>query len=127
MPLRWTQHSQSQHSHLHTDAPHASDVVESEEAEEAGRTAGTGGGEGEDEDDGHDQVPGVKQKWKLLPHFLKLRGLMRQHIDSYDYFVNVDISKVGVCVSDVRQAVSFVDKVLLLFTWATDWLCTQII
>lgn len=40
-------------------------------------------------------MPGVKQKWKLLPHFLKLRGLMRQHIDSYDYFVNVDISKVG--------------------------------
>ena len=40
-------------------------------------------------------MPGVKQKWKLLPHFLKLRGLMRQHIDSYDYFVNVDISKVN--------------------------------
>lgn len=58
-----------------------------EEEEEDG-----GGGE---EDDGHDQVRGVKQKWKLLPHFLKLRGLMRQHIDSYDYFVNVDISKVG--------------------------------
>lgn len=49
------------------------------------------GGEG----DGHAQVAGVKQKWKLLPHFLKLRGLMRQHIDSYDYFVNVDISKVS--------------------------------
>lgn len=57
-----------------------------------GRTAGAD----DDYGDGHDQVPGVKQKWKLLPHFLKLRGLMRQHIDSYDYFVNVDISKVGV-------------------------------
>lgn len=51
--------------------------------------------EDDEEGDGHDQVPGVKQKWKLLPHFLKLRGLMRQHIDSYDYFVNVDISKVN--------------------------------
>lgn len=51
--------------------------------------------EEDEEGDGHDQVPGVKQKWKLLPHFLKLRGLMRQHIDSYDYFVNVDISKVN--------------------------------
>lgn len=40
-------------------------------------------------------MSGVRQKWKLLPHFLKLRGLMRQHIDSYDYFVNVDISKVS--------------------------------
>lgn len=62
------------------------DVVEGMVEEEGG------GGE---EDDGHHQVRGVKQKWKLLPHFLKLRGLMRQHIDSYDYFVNVDISKVG--------------------------------
>lgn len=51
--------------------------------------------EDDEEGDGHDQIPGVKQKWKLLPHFLKLRGLMRQHIDSYDYFVNVDISKVN--------------------------------
>lgn len=51
----------------------------------------------QEEGDGHDQVRGVKQKWKLLPHFLKLRGLMRQHIDSYDYFVNVDISKVRLC------------------------------
>lgn len=49
----------------------------------------------EEEEDGHGHVQGVKQKWKLLPHFLKLRGLMRQHIDSYDYFVNVDISKVS--------------------------------
>lgn len=51
-------------------------------------------GEGEGEGDGHERVAEVKYKWKLLPHFLKLRGLMRQHIDSYDYFVNVDISKV---------------------------------
>lgn len=55
---------------------------------------GEAGGKLED-GDGHGPVPGVKQKWKLLPHFLKLRGLMRQHIDSYDYFVNVDINKVG--------------------------------
>lgn len=50
--------------------------------------------EEEEEYGGHEQISGVKEKWKLLPHFLKLRGLMRQHIDSYDYFVNVDISKV---------------------------------
>lgn len=81
--------------------------MESEETTGRGRTAAAISGMGEDgdfdeegeggqeeEDDGHDHVGGVKQKWKLLPHFLKLRGLMRQHIDSYDYFVNVDISKV---------------------------------
>jgi len=33
----------------------------------------------------------VANKWKLLPHFLRL---MKQHIASYDYFVNTEIKKV---------------------------------
>lgn len=57
----------------------------------------------EEEENGHEHVQGVQQKWKLLPHFLKLRGLMRQHIDSYDYFVNVDISKVSRVGEDDNQ------------------------
>jgi DNA-directed RNA polymerase III subunit RPC2 len=36
----------------------------------------------------------VEEKWKLLPHFLRMRGLMRQHIDSFDHFVNVDIKQI---------------------------------
>lgn len=36
----------------------------------------------------------VEEKWKLLPHFLRMRGLMRQHIDSFDHFVNVDIKEI---------------------------------
>ncbi|ELR20086.1 DNAdirected RNA polymerase, beta subunit [Acanthamoeba castellanii str. Neff] len=36
----------------------------------------------------------VEDKWKLLPAFLKVRGLVKQHIDSYDYFINVEIKKV---------------------------------
>eukprot|EP00903_Cladosiphon_okamuranus_P006791 g6619.t1 len=91
------------------------DIFENQEAE-GGRTAGAGIGDAEDEDDGHDQVPGVKQKWKLLPHFLKLRGLMRQHIDSYDYFVNVDISKI-VQAKGNREVLSDVDpKFFLQYT-----------
>lgn len=39
-------------------------------------------------------IKAVEEKWKLLPHFLRLRGLMRQHIDSFDYFVNVEIKKI---------------------------------
>lgn len=39
-------------------------------------------------------VKEVKDKWKLLPHFLKLRGLMRQHIDSFNFFVNKDIKNI---------------------------------
>ena len=39
-------------------------------------------------------VPYVQDKWKLLPYFLKLRGLVRQHIDSFNYFTQVDIKKI---------------------------------
>ncbi|ORX62963.1 DNA-directed RNA polymerase III subunit RPC2 [Hesseltinella vesiculosa] len=36
----------------------------------------------------------VKNKWKLLPAFLQVKGLVKQHIDSFDYFVNVDLRKI---------------------------------
>lgn len=35
-----------------------------------------------------------KDKWLLLPAFLKVKGLVKQHIDSFNYFVNVDIKNV---------------------------------
>ncbi|KAL6041665.1 DNA-directed RNA polymerase III subunit RPC2 [Balamuthia mandrillaris] len=36
----------------------------------------------------------VEEKWRLLPAFLKVRGLVRQHIDSFNYFINVEIEKI---------------------------------
>ncbi len=39
-------------------------------------------------------IKDVEEKWKLLPHFLKLRGLMRQHIDSFNHFINVDMKQI---------------------------------
>ena len=36
----------------------------------------------------------VKEKWKLVPAFLKVKGLVKQHIDSFNYFINVDMRKV---------------------------------
>ncbi|XP_006817610.1 DNA-directed RNA polymerase III subunit RPC2-like, partial [Saccoglossus kowalevskii] len=36
----------------------------------------------------------VKEKWKLLPAFLKIKGLVRQHIDSFNYFINVEIKNI---------------------------------
>lgn len=36
----------------------------------------------------------VEEKWKLLPAFLKVKGLVKQHIDSFNYFVNVEIKKI---------------------------------
>ena len=39
-------------------------------------------------------VSSIEDKWKILPAFLKVKGLVKQHIDSYNYFINVDIKKI---------------------------------
>lgn len=36
----------------------------------------------------------VEEKWKLLPAFLKTKGLVKQHIDSFNYFINVEINHI---------------------------------
>ncbi|KAI3843089.1 hypothetical protein MKX03_018344 [Papaver bracteatum] len=33
-------------------------------------------------------------KFPLVPEFLKVRGLVKQHLDSYNYFVNIGIKKI---------------------------------
>mmetsp|Transcript_43794 Transcript_43794/g.105889 ORF Transcript_43794/g.105889 Transcript_43794/m.105889 type:complete len:1171 (+) Transcript_43794:84-3596(+) len=39
-------------------------------------------------------IKAVEEKWRLLPAFLKMRGLTKQHIDSFNYFLNVDIRTI---------------------------------
>lgn len=39
-------------------------------------------------------VGSLKEKWRLLPHFLRLRSLLRQHIDSFDHFVETDMKEI---------------------------------
>jgi DNA-directed RNA polymerase III subunit RPC2 len=39
-------------------------------------------------------IGSLKDKWRMLPHFLKIRSLMRQHIDSFDYLVNVEMKQI---------------------------------
>ena len=36
----------------------------------------------------------VKEKWKLVPAFLKIKGLVKQHIDSFNYFVEHEIKSI---------------------------------
>lgn len=36
----------------------------------------------------------VQQKYELLPAFLRVRGLVKQHIDSFNYFINHEIKKI---------------------------------
>lgn len=36
----------------------------------------------------------LEEKWRLLPAFLQLKGLVKQHIDSFNHFVDVGIKNV---------------------------------
>ena len=36
----------------------------------------------------------IEDKWKLLPAFLKVKGLVKQHLDSFNYFVSTEIKKI---------------------------------
>jgi DNA-directed RNA polymerase beta subunit len=37
---------------------------------------------------------GAQDKWNLLPAFLKVKGLVKQHIDSFNYFVDHEIKDI---------------------------------
>ncbi|GAU32001.1 hypothetical protein TSUD_359460 [Trifolium subterraneum] len=39
------------------------------------------------------KAPSV-DKFQLVPEFLKVRGLVKQHLDSFNYFVRTDIKKI---------------------------------
>ncbi|KZF20669.1 beta and beta-prime subunits of DNA dependent RNA-polymerase [Xylona heveae TC161] len=41
-----------------------------------------------------DPISTAKDKWNLLPAFLKVKGLVKQHIDSFNYFVEVELKKI---------------------------------
>lgn len=36
----------------------------------------------------------LKDRHLLIPAFLELRGLVKQHIDSFNYFINTDIKEI---------------------------------
>lgn len=36
----------------------------------------------------------LQDKWNLLPAFLKVKGLVKQHIDSFNYFVEHEMSNI---------------------------------
>ena len=36
----------------------------------------------------------AKDKWNLLPAFLKVKGLVKQHIDSFNHFVEIELKKI---------------------------------
>ncbi|KAB2064046.1 hypothetical protein ERO13_A10G238600v2 [Gossypium hirsutum] len=56
-------------------------------------------------------IKSTADKFQLLPEFLKVRGLMKQQLDSFDYFVNTGIKKI-VRVND--RIVSDIDPSIYL-------------
>lgn len=45
----------------------------------------------------------TQDKWKLVPAFLQVKGLVKQHIDSFNHFINVDIQKIVAANSKVMS------------------------
>ena len=39
-------------------------------------------------------VKAIEDKWLLLPAYLQVKGLVKQHIDSFNYFVDVDLKNI---------------------------------
>ncbi|RJE22763.1 DNA-directed RNA polymerase [Aspergillus sclerotialis] len=52
-----------------------------------------------------DPIDTAKDKWNLLPAFLKVKGLVKQHIDSYNYLVEVQLKKILESSSTIRSDV----------------------
>lgn len=52
-----------------------------------------------------DPIDTAKDKWNLLPAFLKVKGLVKQHIDSYNYLVEVQLKKILEASSTIRSDV----------------------
>ena len=52
-----------------------------------------------------DPIDTAKDKWNLLPAFLKVKGLIKQHINSFNYFVEVELKKIVQANSTVTSDV----------------------
>ena len=42
----------------------------------------------------NEPVKAIEDKWLLLPAYLQIKGLVKQHIDSFNYFVDVDLKNI---------------------------------
>jgi DNA-directed RNA polymerase III subunit RPC2 len=61
-----------------------------------------------------DPINTATDKWNLLPAFLKVKGLVKQHIDSFNHFVDVELRKIVAANHIVRSDAD--DKFFLKYT-----------
>ncbi|KMS99526.1 hypothetical protein BVRB_1g022970 isoform C [Beta vulgaris subsp. vulgaris] len=50
-------------------------------------------------------IKSTVDKFQLIPEFLKMRGLVKEHLDSYNYFMNTGIKKIVRVNSEIRSSV----------------------
>jgi hypothetical protein len=54
-----------------------------------------------------DPIDTARDKWNLLPAFLRVKGLIKQHIDSFNYFIDTELANIveanKIITSDVDQ------------------------
>lgn len=48
----------------------------------------------QDRDKLHEPISKIEDKWKLLPAFLSVRGVVRQHIESYNHFILTEMKQI---------------------------------
>ncbi|KAL4563722.1 hypothetical protein LXL04_027767 [Taraxacum kok-saghyz] len=58
-------------------------------------------------------VKSAVDKFQLVPEFIKVRGLVKEHLDSFNYFITTDIKKIVEANNFVRC--TFDDKVYLRY------------
>ncbi|QDS76845.1 DNA-directed RNA polymerase III subunit [Venturia effusa] len=56
-----------------------------------------------------DEIKTERDKWNLLPAFLKVKGLIKQHIDSFNHFLEVELKKI-VLANANKKVTSDVDN-----------------
>lgn len=39
-------------------------------------------------------IKNIEDKWLLLPSFLAVKGLVKQHLDSFNHFVDVELTNI---------------------------------
>ena len=50
-------------------------------------------------------VKRLEDKWLLIPEYLRVKGLVRQHIESYNYFLNHQMKKIVTTNNEVKSTV----------------------
>jgi len=58
----------------------------------------------------------MEDKWKLVPAFLQVRGLVQQHIDSFNYFIDTDLQKIVAAESNCVVVSDFNPDFYLKYT-----------